>query len=229
MPSGPGEFTPQITSHNTPTSKRSGMRLCECVMFSQNSCACNGNRVCPFQTEGCRGWRRGSASGMNRGKYGGRFRRPEQLLTPTSCQMWGTGWAFPSEEATGPNSPQAWLLLYTLWPRAGFQPTLLFWPAWWPALCSELKEMTTVLVPPVLKPAFMAIWFRLEFSQTWNAGSWLVSGSALTSCLQKYWVKRRGSFKKRHLLPCGPKNFTTNSLSPLRMVTSCLLSMLENG
>lgn len=32
--------------------------------------------------------------------------------------------------------------------------------------------------------------------------------------------------EKEHLLPCGPKNFTTNSLSPLRMVTSCLLSML---
>jgi hypothetical protein len=33
--------------------------------------------------------------------------------------------------------------------------------------------------------------------------------------------------KNKHLLPWGPKNFTTNSLSPLRMVTSCLLSMLE--
>lgn len=31
---------------------------------------------------------------------------------------------------------------------------------------------------------------------------------------------------EKHLLPCGPKNFTTNSLSPPRMVTSCLLSML---
>lgn len=36
---------------------------------------------------------------------------------------------------------------------------------------------------------------------------------------------RKGS-RVTHLLPCGPKNFTTNSLSPLRMVTSCLLSML---
>lgn len=177
MQFGPGEFIPQITSHNTPTSKRNGMRLCECVMFSQNSCACNGNRMCPFQTAGCRRWQRGSASGMNRGEV----RRPLHFLTP-----WTASYAhfLPSLRAKRPLFkqyrcggrskhfllrrplvPTSLAAALHLWPRACFQPTLLFWPAWWPALCSKLKstrtsklkEMTMFLVPPVLKPTFMAI------------------------------------------------------------------------
>lgn len=140
----------------------------------------------------------------------------------------------PSVEATGPNSPQAWLPFYTLWPRAWFQPSLLFWPASWSTLlCYKLKEMTMVLMLPVLKPAFIAIWFRLDFSQTWNVARWLVSGVFFDRLFNQIFnisVKDKIlSNKKKHLLPCGPKNFTTNSLSPLRMVTSCLLSMLENG
>lgn len=40
---------------------------------------------------------------------------------------------------------------------------------------------------------------------------------------------KKCGFKNRLLLPGGPWNLTTNSLSPPRMVTSCLLSMLTAG
>lgn len=55
----------QITSYNTLTSKSNRMRLCECV--TQNSCVCNGNRMCRFQTEGWSSWLRSSLSGTNGG------------------------------------------------------------------------------------------------------------------------------------------------------------------
>lgn len=58
----------QITSYNTLTSKSNRMRLCECVTFSQNSCMCNGIRMCRFQTESWSSWLRSSLSGTNGGE-----------------------------------------------------------------------------------------------------------------------------------------------------------------
>lgn len=105
---------------------------------------------------------------------------------------------------------------------------------WWAALiCSKWKKMTRV------QSWMSSIWRAQPFGSVWSTAKhemwsdcWF-PGPALTGGLHKYWIfgKRRQPCqnKKKDLLPCGPKNFTTNSLSPLRMVTSCLLSMLENS